>query len=242
MLPIIKKQTLGEHKYEYGKCKAQDRAEINGNCCYNARMNIESIILGFSYIGIFVLMVSNGLFSFPSSQILYILVGYFVGIGYLELLPASLIGAFGNAIGNIFLYEAVRAKGVSVVERFQVLRKSDLKRVEIVFRKKGLWFLFVGKLLPAIKVFIPIPAGLTKVHRGAFALLMLSSSWIWALGFISIGYFFGKGAELWKSYGILLMIIAGLVMYLFYRILYSPSVTKELQEEEVSRKDEVLIP
>ncbi len=202
-------------------------------------MDIESIILGFSYAGIFLLMVANGLLSFPSSQILYILVGYFVGTGYLALFPASLIGAFGNTIGNILLYEVVRAKGIDFVERFQMFRKSDLKRVEIVFRKKGLWFLFVGKLLPAIKVFIPIPAGLTKVHRGAFALIMFSASWIWALGFISIGYFFGKGAELWKSYGILLMIIAGIVMYLFYRILNSPSVTKELYLQE---KEDAVIP
>jgi len=192
-------------------------------------MDIEAIILGFSYLGIFGLMISNGLLSFPSSQILYILVGYFVGTGHLALLPASLVGALGNMVGNVLLYEGVRAKGVAFVERFKMFKKEDLKRVEIVFRKRGLWFLFVGKLLPAIKVFVPIPAGLTKVHRGAFAAIMLSASWIWSLGFISIGYFFGKGAEMWKSYGVLLMIIAGTVVFIFYRLLHSEAVTKELE-------------
>ena len=200
-------------------------------------MNIESIILGSSYLGVFALMVANGFFSFPSSQILYIVVGYFVSTGFLSLLPVALVGALGNTLGNILMYEVVRGGGREAVKRFQMFRESDLKRVEIVFRKKGLWFLFVGKLLPAIKVFIPIPAGLAKVHRGIFALLMSSSSFIWALGFISIGYFFGKGAELWKSYGILLMIIAGVVVFLFYRLLHSESVTRELAE---SAKDEVI--
>lgn len=200
-------------------------------------MNIEEIILGSSYLGIFLLMVANGFFSFPSSQILYILVGYFVSTGFLSLLPASILGAIGNTVGNIAMYEAVRAKGIGYVKRFQMIREDDLRRVDIVFRKKGLWFLFVGKLLPAIKVFIPIPAGLAKVHRGKFAGLMLSASWIWSLGFIAIGYFFGKGAELWKSYGILLMVIAGFVVFLFYRLLHSESVTKELAR---SAKDEMI--
>lgn len=191
-------------------------------------MDIEAIILGFSYVGIFGLMTANGLLSFPSSQILYILVGYFVSTGYLALLPATLIGAFGNMIGNILLYEGVRAHGVRYALKLKMFRETDIKRVEIVFRKKGLWFLFVGKLLPAIKVFIPIPAGLAKVHRGKFAALMFSSSWIWSLGFVSIGYFFGKSAQVWKSYGLILALVAFVILFIFYRILNSKEVSQEL--------------
>lgn len=197
-------------------------------------MEIEQIILTFSYLGIFLLMTANGLFSFPSSQVLYILVGYFVGTGYLLLIPASLFGAFGNTLGNVLLYEAVRAKGLTYIKRFQMFREEDLERVTILFRKRGLWFLFAGKLLPAIKVFIPIPAGIAKVHRGLFSVIMFFASWAWSFIFIGIGYFFGKGAELWRSYGILLMIIAGVVVYVFYRLLYSESVTRELRS---SKKD-----
>ena len=201
-------------------------------------MDIEAIILGFSYIGIFGLMVANGLFSFPSSQILYILVGYFVGTGYLALLPASFVGALGNALGNVFLYEGVRLRGMQFIEKFSIFRPEDIARVQIVFKKRGLWFLFVGKLLPAIKVFIPIPAGLARVHRGAFALIMFSASWIWSFVFIGIGYFFGKGTTMWKSYGILLLLIAITVLYLFHRLLYSKAVTDELlRDSEDTTRD-----
>lgn len=194
-------------------------------------MDIEAIIVGFSYVGIFALMVANGFLSFPSSQILYILVGYFVGTGYLALIPASFIGALGNTVGNIFLYEAIRARGIHYIEKFSIFKKSDIRRVEIIFRKKGLWFLFVGKLLPAIKVFIPIPAALARVHRGVFAFLMFSASWIWSMGFISIGYFFGKNAGVWKSYGIILMLVAFIIIFLFYRMMNSPEITAELLKE-----------
>lgn len=195
-------------------------------------MNIEAIIAGFSYAGIFGLMIANGFFSFPSSQILYIIVGYFIGTGTLGLLPASLLGALGNAIGNIFLYEAVRVHGVRYLKRFQIFREKDIHKVQLVFKKKGLWFLFIGKLLPAIKVFIPIPAAIGKVHRGVFAAIMFASSWIWSLIFIAIGYFFGKNTEVWRSYGVILMAVAVVVVFLFYRYMNSETIMKELEAEE----------
>lgn len=194
-------------------------------------MDIEIVIQGFGYLGIFGLMIANGFLSFPSSQLLYIIVGYFIGTGALLLFPASLLGALGNTIGNIFLYEAVRRHGVHYVKKFAIFREDDIRKVEIVFRKKGLWFLFVGKLLPAIKVFVPIPAALGKVHRGVFAALMLAASWLWSLIFISIGYFFGKGAVMWKSYGIILMIVAFIIMFIFYRMLNAKDVLDEIAKE-----------
>jgi membrane protein DedA with SNARE-associated domain len=192
-------------------------------------MDTEAIIAATSYLGIFALMVSNGIIPFPSSQILYIIVGYFVSTGTLGLLPASLIGAIGNTVGNIVLYEGVRRHGIRFVERFEVFRKDDIKKVEILFRKRGVWFLFIGKLLPAIKIFVPIPAGLGKVHRGAFTTIMLLSSWLWSLVFIAIGYYFGKSTTVWKSYGTILAIVALVIVFLFYRMLNSKEVLDELK-------------
>ncbi len=200
-------------------------------------MDIEAVITTFSYIGIFGLMTLNGFISFPSSQLLYIIVGYFVYTGSLLLLPASLVGALGNTIGNIVLYEGARNGGVEYLEKFKIFREEDVRKVEILFRKKGLWFLFVGKLLPAIKVFIPIPAAMGKVHRGAFALIMFSASWIWSFIFIAIGYFFGKSTEIWKSYAVILVVIAVIVMFVFYRLLNSQEVLVELKHSDSNSFD-----
>ena len=194
-------------------------------------MDIEAIIVSFSYVGIFGLMIANGFLSFPSSQILYILVGYFIGTGMLALLPASLLGALGNTIGNVLLYEAIRQHGISYIEKFSMFRKDDIKKIEIVFKKRGLWFLFIGKLLPAIKVFIPIPAALGRVPRWKFSGIMFAASWIWSFGFIGIGYFFGKNAGLWKSYGIILAIVAFGLMFAFYRYMNSKAIIAELSRE-----------
>lgn len=192
----------------------------------------ETIIMSWSYAGIFLLMVANGFFSFPSSQVLYIIVGYFVGTGFLGVLPATFFGAMGNTIGNMLLYEAVRARGIAYLKRFNIYRESDVQKIQLVFKKKGLWFLFIGKLLPAIKVFVPIPPALTKLDRRIFVAIMFSASWVWSFIFVAIGYMFGKGAGLWKSYGIILMIVAAIVVAVFYRYMNSESILRELNEKK----------
>lgn len=194
-------------------------------------IDIEPIILGWSYAGIFFLMVANGFSSFPSSQVLYIIVGYFVGTGYLGPFPASLFGALGNTVGNVLLYEGVRAKGVSFLKRWGVYREHDIRKIEVVFKKRGAWFLFVGKLLPAIKVFVPIPPALAKFDRRLFTLIMFFASWVWSGIFITIGYVFGKNAGLWKSYGIILLVVAIVVVGLFYRYMNSETILKELGKD-----------
>lgn len=191
---------------------------------------IEALILGGSYFAIFAMMITNGVASFPSSQILYIIAGYFVAQGNLTFALVALFGALGNAIGNIILYELARKHGRTFIARMQLFPERELAKVEHAFKKKGAWFIFIGKLLPAIKVFVPITAGLGKFSRGLFAPLMFIASFIWALGFISIGYFFGKSSDLFGRYAIILVVVAAVVMLLFYRYINSPAIVNEIEK------------
>lgn len=177
-------------------------------------------------------MVANGFVSFPSSQILYIIVGYFVGTGYLSFLPASLIGAFGNTIGNILLYETVRRYGIQALQFMQIYKAEEVRKVEVAFQKRGTWFLFVAKLLPAIKVFAPIPPALGHMHRGKFITIMLAASWVWSWIFIAIGFTFGKSTSVFKTYGIVLVFIALIVVYAFYRYINSKEVIASIEGEK----------
>jgi membrane protein DedA with SNARE-associated domain len=192
--------------------------------------NIELLIQGGSYLAIFFLMVANGSVSFPSSQVLYIITGYFIAQGNLVLLPVALVGALGNTVGNVILYELVRKHGRAFVARMKLFPTRELAKVEAAFHKKGAWFIFIGKLLPAIKVFVPIPAGLGKMHRGLFATLMFAASFIWSLAFISIGYFFGKSSDLFGKYALVLVAVAAIVLFLFYRYLNSDEVIREVRK------------
>ena len=193
-------------------------------------ISIESVIASASYAGIFVLMIANGAVSFPSSQLLYIVAGYFIAQGSLSLIGVALVGALGNTVGNVILYELVRKHGRTFIERIKLFPLRELAKVEHAFKKKGAWFIFIGKLLPAIKVFVPIPAGLGKMHRVLFASLMFVASFIWSLAFISIGYFFGKSSELFGRYAVILVIVALVVVLLFYRYINSNEIVREIEK------------
>jgi membrane protein DedA with SNARE-associated domain len=193
-------------------------------------INIELLIESGSYLAIFLLMIANGSVSFPSSQVLYIIAGYFIAQGNLVLIPVAIVGALGNTVGNIILYELVRKHGRTFVAKMKLFPMRELAKVEAAFHKKGAWFIFVGKLLPAIKVFVPIPAGLGKMHRGLFATLMFVASFIWSLGFISIGYFFGKSSDMFGKYALILVAVAAIVLFLFYRYINSDEIVREVEK------------
>jgi membrane protein DedA with SNARE-associated domain len=193
-------------------------------------ITIETIIQSGSYLAIFLLMITNGAVSFPSSQVLYIIAGYFIARGDLALGLVALVGSFGNTIGNVILYELARKHGRTFIERMKIFPTRELAKVEKAFHKKGAWFIFIGKLLPAIKVFVPIPAGLGKMPRTLFASLMFVASFIWSLAFISIGFFFGKSSDLFGRYAIILVLVAVVVVLLFYKYINSDEVVSEIEK------------
>jgi len=191
---------------------------------------IESIILFSGYAGIFFLMIANGVVSFPSSQILYIIAGYFVFTGHLNLFFVVTAGAIGNTIGNIILYELARSKGLEYLLRWKIFPERELKKVQVAFNKKGAWFLFVGKLIPALKVFIPIPAGIARMNRYLYAGIILVSSSIWPFAFLAIGYYFGKSAHVFGAYAVVLAFIALIVATVFYKFMNSEEVISEIEK------------
>lgn len=191
--------------------------------------SIEQVIITLGYVGIFGLMISNGILGFPSSQFLYIISGFFIFTGELNLILVSLIGAIGNTIGNIILYEIVRRKGIAFITKFKIFPKREVQKVQAVFSKRGAWFVFIGKLLPAIKVFIPIVAGVGKMNRTYYIPIIFVSSVIWSLIFITIGFYFGKNIEFLGIYTIVLILIALIIVGIFYRYMNSKKILQEIE-------------
>jgi len=190
---------------------------------------LEQIIIAAGYFGIFGLMIANGVFSFPSSQILYIVSGYFIFQGDLNLHVVALAGAAGNTIGNTILFYLTKKKGLEYIKKLTLLPLNEIEKLQIAFKKHGAGFLFIGKLLPAIKVFMPIIAGLAKMRAKVFIPIIFVSSYIWALGFIAIGYYFGKSSDFFGTYAVVLLIIALIVVFGFYKYMNGDSVKKELR-------------
>ncbi len=199
-------------------------------------MNLEYIIITLSYFGIFLLLLANGFFSFPSSQIIYVIAGYFAYTGDLNIYYVILIGALGQTIGNYILYEISRKNGLEYGSKFIGYLfpghdvKKEISKFQIAFNKRKIFLLFVGKLVNPIKIFIPIPAGIAKINRAIFLGIVYLTSVIWAAIFTFIGFYFGKNYKNFGIIGAVLFIIALIVMAYFYKLMNSSEVIEELEK------------
>lgn len=201
-------------------------------------IGIEQTITLLGYAGIFLLMIPNGIFGFPSSQILYIICGYFIFTGDLSIAFVVLAGAIGNTIGNIILYEAVRRKGISYVTKYKLFPADTIQKVERAFEKKGVWFLFFGKLTPALKVFAPIPPALGKMRRDLYVGVIFFSSLIWTFPFLAIGYYFGKGSDVFGKYSLALIPLALIILFFFYRYVERQPLERVTKDVSGQKKGE----
>lgn len=192
-------------------------------------MDLHSLINSGSYIAIFLLMIANGIFNLPSSQVLYLIVGYFVSTGNIAYASAVLAGGFGNAIGNVITYLLVKKYEKPFARKILIMEEKTFDAIHSglhdTFSRKGIWWLFIGKLIPSIKAFIPVLAGLARTPAGITSFIFLSASLLWASAIIYIGYAFGEHVSLSSFLGVSLL-IGVTIIFILWKKVYRKSFTK----------------
>jgi membrane protein DedA with SNARE-associated domain len=182
--------------------------------------DLHFIISSGSYLAIFLLMVTNGAVNFPSSQFLYIICGYLIGTGSLLFVPTIIIGAIGNTIGNVITFLLIKKYQHPLARKLLMLDEKTFTTIHSAlhdtFSRRGMWWIFIGKLTPSVKAFIPIVAGLadTKVRLTSF--IFLAASLIWAIGITAIGYYFGEHITL-TSLSVVSLCLGAIIIYVVYR-------------------------
>lgn len=180
-------------------------------------MDLNLVILNFGYLAIFVLMIINGVISFPSSQILYLITGWFISKGELEIASVLFVGALGHTIGNYILFYVTKKKGVAIIKKLKIFNPNLIKSAQINFKKKGVFYIFIGNLTPAIKNIIPIPPALAKISNFKFLFPSALASFLWALVFNLIGFFIGKNNVFENIYKTIAIIIALILTYYVFK-------------------------
>ncbi len=190
-------------------------------------MTIEQTILTFGYLAIVAFMITNGIISLPSSQFVYVTAGFFAPAAELSVLLIVIAGTIGNVIGNVILYEVSRRKGVAYLRRFKLFSKlcseERITKLRLAFDYRGPVIIFIGKFLPLIKVAVPVVAGVAEMNRLLYFVIIVVTSFLWALGLTYFGFYFGKnyhdGTFGW--YSIALLALSGIAIYLFSRYFQS---------------------
>lgn len=191
-------------------------------------MDLHTLISTGSYASIFVLMIANGIINFPSSQILYLIVGYFVATDHLEFSRAVIAGALGNTIGNIITFLLVKKYEHPLARRILMMNEATFAKVHgalhDTFSRRGIWWLFVGKLTPSVKAFIPVIAGLAETKTTTTSLIFLGASFVWAVGVIYLGYAFGEHVSLGSFLGVS-FVLGAVIIFIIYK-----NISKKLKK------------
>jgi len=127
--------------------------------------------------------------------------GYLVYSGTFKLLWVATAGAIGCNLGSLVAYEIGFYGGRPLVEKYGrwiLMGKRELEWADRFFARWGYLAVFVGRLLPVIRTFIALPAGVARMPRGRFHLYTFLGSWPWCLGLAYLGM---KLGENWREMG-----------------------------------------
>jgi membrane protein DedA with SNARE-associated domain len=160
---------------------------------------IVAVISAGGYAGVALLMgIESACIPLPS-EIIMPFAGYLVHTGMLNLIAVATAGAIGCNLGSVAAYWIGAYGGRPLVERFGryvLLRPHDLDRTTQFFEKYGSITVFVGRLLPVVRTFIALPAGIAKMSQVRFHLYTFLGSWPWCFVLAWVGMKLGQG---WDS-------------------------------------------
>ena len=119
--------------------------------------------------------------------------GWFsIGLGLAEVVAP---GAVANLIGSWIAYAVGRAGGRPLIERwgrYVLLRPQELDRSEAWFAEHGQAAVFVSRLLPVVRTFISLPAGVAEMPVGRFSIYTFAGSVPWTFALAGVGYAVGS--------------------------------------------------
>src|SRR6266851_6768271 len=183
---------------------------------------ISSLISLAGYGGIVILMaIESACIPLPSELIMPF-AGYLVFQGTMKLLLVATAGAIGCNVGSLIAYEIGCYGGRPLVERYGrwiLMGHRELDWADRFFARWGYLAVFIARLLPVVRTFIALPAGIARMPRLRFHVYTFLGSWPWCFGLAWLGM---KLGENWRSVGkylhkfdavILVLLIAGTVWF-----------------------------
>jgi membrane protein DedA with SNARE-associated domain len=160
-----------------------------------ALLNPDSFISSYGYAAIFILSVAQSCCVPTSSELTMGFAGFLAYQGKLNLVAAIGIGAGGEVVGAYIAWVIGRTLGRGFVDRYGkylLLTHHDLDRAEQWYGRHERWGVFGSRLIPLIRNFVAVPAGVAEVPLVRFGLLTAAGSLIWDGAMAAIGYVLAK--------------------------------------------------
>jgi membrane protein DedA with SNARE-associated domain len=162
-----------------------------------------------------------------SSELTFGFAGVLAYQGHLNLALVIIIGSLAELGGSYASYAVGRVGGkplVTKLGRYVLVTQGDVERAERFLAGRGAWAVPVGRMLPFVRAFTSIVAGVIRMPALRFGILSLIGTVIYAAVLSSIGYGLGSA---WKSvnhgltvagYAIFALIVIAIVGFVLYRL------------------------
>jgi len=160
--------------------------------------NFTSFVASSGYAAIFLLSVLQSCCVPTSSELTLGFAGVLASQGKLNLAVVIVVGTGGETVGAIIAWLVGRSGGRAFVERYGkyvLVTHHDLDRAEAWYQRHERWGVFASRLLPVIRNFVALPAGIAEVPIVRFAILTALGSAIWLGAMAGIGYGVGSNYQ-----------------------------------------------
>ncbi len=115
--------------------------------------------------------------------------------GHLNIGLVILVGIAGSIVGSLLAYVIGRTGGRGLVDRYGkyvLLSHADLDKAEAWFSRRGEWMVMYGRVIPFIRTFISLPAGMAEMNVAKFVVLTSIGVTVWVSLLSGIGYALGS--------------------------------------------------
>jgi len=166
---------------------------------------ITDFILKHGYEAVFVLMVLESACIPIPSEVTMLFGGALANATFVATVAAShqhlnflvvgLLGTLGNLLGSWIAYAIGRIGGRPLIDRwgrFILLKPHEIDRAEAWFADHGQAAVFFSRLLPVVRTFISLPAGVAEMPLGTFSVYTLAGCLPWTFALAGIGYAVGS--------------------------------------------------
>jgi len=126
----------------------------------------------------------------PSEAVLG-LAGVLINDGRMNIVPVILFATLGSIVGAMFFYVVGRALGPrrshAFLDRLPLVETADVDKTFGWFERHGRSAVFLGRMVPIVRSFISVPAGVVRMPFGQFLLFTAAGSLIWNAVLVSLG-------------------------------------------------------
>ncbi len=183
---------------------------------------IVATVSSLGYPGIFFLMLlESSFFPFPS-EVIMIPAGYLAFKGEMHIIIVTLCGILGSLAGALLnYYLAIKLGRLFLIRygKYVYFKEEILVKMEDFFSRHGHISTFTGRLIPGVRQYISLPAGLARMNLAVFCFYTSFGAGIWVIILTLLGYYIGENETLIKDYLrqiIIALVISCIVGLLFY--------------------------